>query len=231
MSRTLAATRLDDPHLIGRSGWLRAAVLGSNDGVISMSSLPVGVAATMAGTEVVVMTGAAGPVAGAMSMGECMSVSSQADIERGGIAREERVPRDDPEGEVSEPAAICHQRGLSRATARQVAEELTRGDALGAHLRNEVGAHLRNEVGLLEIHAASPMRAAWLSGATFTIAGSGPLLAAILAPPARSSRRSSWPPRWRSCPSASSARGTVLWGRAAMAATAGAGWLFGIAIA
>lgn len=141
MDETFAATHPDDPHRLGRSHWLRAAVLGATDGIVSISSLLIGVAAAVATADVVLATGVAGLVAGAMSIAasEYISVSSQADIERAEIAREQRALKDDPEGELAEMAAIYRERGLSRETAEQVARELTHSGALEAHLRDEVG--------------------------------------------------------------------------------------------
>lgn len=176
MDETFAATHPDDPHRLGRSHWLRAAVLGATDGIVSISSLLIGVAAAVATADVVLATGVAGLVAGAMSIAasEYISVSSQADIERAEIAREQRALKDDPEGELAEMAAIYRERGLSRETAEQVARELTHSGALEAHLRDEVG--------LLDLHSASPRRAALASGSAFACAGLLPLAAAIFAP-------------------------------------------------
>lgn len=165
-----------DPHYISRSGWLRAAVLGANDGIVSIGALISGVAAANAGQEAVVLAGVAGLVAGAMSMaaGEYVSVSSQADIERADIHREKRALRSNPEIELEELIAIYISRGLAPDTARLVAVELTDHDALGAHLRDELG--------LSEELAARPTQAAIASGVTFSLAGALPLLAAYLAP-------------------------------------------------
>ncbi|TWI30981.1 VIT1/CCC1 transporter family protein [Paracoccus sulfuroxidans] len=166
----------DDPHYISRSGWLRAAVLGANDGIVSIGSLIAGVAAADPGPQAVLIAGVAGLVAGAMSMaaGEYVSVSSQADIERADIHRERRALHADPEIELEELIAIYEARGLAPDTARLVAVELTEHDALGAHLRDELG--LTDEL------SARPLQAAVASGVTFTAAGALPLLAAIFAP-------------------------------------------------
>ncbi|MEM1065665.1 MAG: VIT family protein [Pseudomonadota bacterium] len=176
MDETFAATHPDDPHRLGRSHWLRAAVLGATDGIVSISSLLIGVAAATSNTDIVLATGVAGVVAGAMSIAasEYISVSSQADIEHAEIKRERRALRQDPEGEFAEMVAIHRKRGLSHATAEQVAKELTRSNALEAHLRDEVG--------LLDLHAASPRRAAFASGTSFAIAALLPLAAALFAP-------------------------------------------------
>lgn len=174
MTETFAATHPDDPHRLGRSHWLRAAVLGATDGIVSISSLLIGVAAAVPRADIVLATGVAGLVAGAMSIAasEYISVSSQADIERAEIEREKRALEEDPEGELAEIAAIWRERGLSPATADQVAHELTQNDVLEAHLRDEVG--------LLELHSASPKRAALASGSAFACAALLPLAAAVI---------------------------------------------------
>ncbi|MEM9967383.1 MAG: VIT family protein [Pseudomonadota bacterium] len=176
MTETFAATHPEDPHRLGRSHWLRAAVLGATDGIVSISSLLIGVAAAVSTTDIVLATGVAGLVAGAMSIAasEYISVSSQADIERAEIEREKRALAEDPEGELAEMAAIWRARGLSVETADRVAHELTQSGVLEAHLRDEVG--------LLELHSASPKRAALASGAAFAAAALLPLCAAVFAP-------------------------------------------------
>ena len=176
MSDTFAATHPEDPHRLGRSHWLRAAVLGATDGIVSISSLLIGVAAAVTTADIVLATGFAGVVAGAMSIAasEYISVSSQADIEQAEIEREKLALERDPEGELAEMAAIWRARGLSAETADQVAHELTQNGVLEAHLRDEVG--------LLELHSASPKRAAMASGAAFACAALLPLCAALLAP-------------------------------------------------
>ena len=176
MDETFAATHPEDPHRLGRSHWLRAVVLGATDGIVSISSLLIGVAAAVSAADIVLATGVAGMVAGAMSIAasEYISVSSQADIERAEIMREKRALKEDPEGELAEMAAIYRRRGLSPETADQVAKELTRSGALEAHLRDEVG--------LLDLHAASPKRAALASGSAFACAGLLPLCAVVFAP-------------------------------------------------
>ncbi|AGK56547.1 hypothetical protein HYPDE_24308 [Hyphomicrobium denitrificans 1NES1] len=173
---TIPSAHENEPHFITRSGWLRAAVLGANDGIVSISSLLVGVAAANPSAQTVAIAGVAGVTAGAMSMaaGEYVSVSSQSDIERADIAREKQVIESDPDVEHAELVAIYQHRGLSYDTAKLVAKELTQHDALAAHVRDELG--------LSEIHAANPLQAAVASGATFTVAGGIPLLAALLAP-------------------------------------------------
>jgi len=176
MTETFAATHPDDPHRLGRSHWLRAAVLGATDGIVSISSLLIGVAAAVSSADVVLATGVAGVVAGAMSMAasEYVSVSSQMDIERAEVERERRALEADPDGEFAEMTAIWRARGLAPDTAEQVARELTQNGVLEAHLRDEVG--------LLELHSASPRRAALACGSAFACAALLPLSAALLAP-------------------------------------------------
>lgn len=166
----------DDPHFVSRSGWLRAAVLGANDGIVSTSSLIIGVSAAGTDQHGVLLAGLAGLTAGAMSMaaGEYVSVSSQSDTERADIRREAAALRNNPHIELQELAAIYETRGLAPDTALLVARELTEHDALGAHIRDELG--------LSDVHAADPMQAAFASAATFTVAGALPLAAALLAP-------------------------------------------------
>lgn len=176
MTPDLPSAHSDDPHYISRSGWLRAAVLGANDGIVSISSLVVGVASADPSPKTVLLAGIAGLTAGAMSMaaGEYVSVSSQSDIEKADRLREEEALKQSPNEELKELAAIYEKRGLKSETAMAVAKELTEHDALGAHMRDELG--------LSEVHAANPIQAAFASGATFTVAGSVPLLGAALVP-------------------------------------------------
>ena len=166
----------DDPHYVHRTGWLRAAVLGANDGIISVASLIIGVAAATPDTGPVLVAGVAALIAGAMSMaaGEYISVSSQADSEKADIAREQEALDATPADEEVELAAIYRARGLSEATAAAVARELTALDPLAAHVRDELG--------LSEHLAARPLQAAMASGVTFSAAAAVPLLAAWLAP-------------------------------------------------
>lgn len=166
------------PHFINRAGWLRAAVLGANDGIVSVASLIVGVAAAGPDRTAILIAGTAGIAAGAMSMaaGEYVSVSSQSDVERADILREGRAIVDEPAAEEAELASIYRGRGLSAETAALVARELTQKDALAAHVRDELG--------LSEVHAANPLQAAMASGATFTVAAAIPLLAAAVMPAA-----------------------------------------------
>ncbi|QGY03203.1 VIT family protein [Methylobacterium mesophilicum SR1.6/6] len=163
-------------HLIDRVGWLRAAVLGANDGLVSTASLIVGVAASAAQTSEILVAGSAGLVAGAMSMaaGEYVSVSSQADTEQADLARERQELADDPASEREELARIYVDRGLNHALALQVAEQLMAKDALGAHARDELG--------MSEVTTARPVQAALTSAATFSAGAALPLATAALSP-------------------------------------------------
>ncbi|MEM7703152.1 MAG: VIT family protein [Pseudomonadota bacterium] len=166
----------DDPHFVGRGGWLRAAVLGGNDGIISVASLIIGVAAATPDPSVVVVSGVAGLVAGAMSMaaGEYISVSAQRDSELADVKREATALEQMPEEEFEELVGIYKERGLSHETACAVARELTAKDPLSAHLRDELG--------LTDDLTAKPLQAAIASGFTFSVAAALPVLAAIAAP-------------------------------------------------
>lgn len=165
-----------EKHFSGRIGWLRAAVLGANDGIVSTSSLIMGVAAADATRGSVLIAGVAGLVAGAMSMaaGEYVSVSSQADTEKADLFRERLELEANPDFEHQELASIYIERGLDASLAHQVAQQLMQHDSLGAHARDELG--------LSEIHSARPVQAAFASAGTFAIGASLPLLAVILAP-------------------------------------------------
>lgn len=165
-----------DSHYIHRSNWLRAAVLGANDGIISISSLAIGVAAASVTREPIVLATVAGLVAGALSMaaGEYVSVSSQTDTEQADIEREKKELQEMPAEELKILAAIYEKRGLKKETAMQVALEFTAKDALGAHIRDELG--------LNEISQANPIQAAFASGASFTVGGVLPLLVILFAP-------------------------------------------------
>ena len=168
----------EEAHFTQRIGWLRAAVLGANDGIVSTASLVVGVAAAEAARGQVVLAGVAGLVAGAMSMaaGEYVSVSSQADSEAADLRREEIELGRNPEKELDELARIYMGRGLDEATAFEVARQLSEHDALGAHARDELG--------LSEVHAARPIQAAVSSALAFALGGALPLVVAIAAPAA-----------------------------------------------
>ena len=163
-------------HLVTRIGWLRAAVLGANDGIISTASLIVGVAAAAADQNAVLIAGAAGLVAGAMSMaaGEYVSVSSQSDTEQADLARERKELSDNPTFELDELAQIYVKRGVDPALARQVAEQLMTKDALAAH------AH--DELGISEITTARPVQAALTSAVTFSVGAAMPLLMVVVSP-------------------------------------------------
>lgn len=168
--------RHGERHGSGRIGWLRAAVLGANDGIVSTSSLLIGVAAAGSGRGAVLTAGLAGLVAGAMSMaaGEYVSVSSQSDTERSDLARETKELAEDVEAEHRELAAIYVGRGLDAALADQVATQLMERDALGAHARDELG--------ISEIMRARPLQAALASAAAFAAGAALPLIAALAAP-------------------------------------------------
>jgi len=221
-------------HFAERIGWLRAAVLGANDGVVSTASLVVGVAAASASRGSVLVAGVAGLVAGAMSMaaGEYVSVSSQADTEEADLERERGELEADVEAERAELAAIYVSRGLEPGLARRVADQLMAHDALGAHARDELG--------LTEVHAARPLQAAFASALTFAVGAAMPLLLAVLAP-----QRSLIPAvavgslaclallgglaaRAGGANLALGAGRVTLWGALAMAATAAVGAIFGV---
>lgn len=220
-------------HYIHRSNWLRAAVLGANDGIISISSLAIGVAAAGTGREPILLASVAGMVAGALSMaaGEYVSVSSQTDIEKSDIAREAAELEESPEQELMVLAAIYEKRGLQKETALQVARELTEKDALAAHVRDELGIN--------EMSQANPLQAALASGLAFTAGGILPILVALLAPEPQMemlqyacsmlflvflgfvSARTGGSMVWKSI------LRITIWGTFAMALTALAGYLFG----
>lgn len=164
-----------DSHYMHRSNWLRAAVLGANDGIISISSLAIGVSAASSAREPIMLAAIAGLVAGALSMaaGEYVSVSSQTDTEKADIEREAQELKDMPEVELKILAEIYERRGLKKETAMQVAIELTDKDALAAHVRDELGIN--------EISQANPIQAALASGAAFSVGGALPLLVTLFA--------------------------------------------------
>jgi len=171
-------SRLKHPenHLVDRIGWLRAAVLGANDGIVSTASLLVGVAAASAQPSEILITGVAGLVAGAMSMaaGEYVSVSSQSDTEHADLARESGELTENIEFEREELAQIYVKRGLDVELARKVSDQLMTKDALGAHARDELG--------ISEITTARPVQAALTSAATFAVGAAMPLLAVMVSP-------------------------------------------------
>lgn len=234
MARTSAHP--DDPHYVHRTGWLRAAVLGANDGIVSVSSLILGVAAATPEPGAILVAGVAGLTAGAMSMaaGEFISVSSQADSEGADIKREEQALVDTPEHELEELAAVYEARGLTPETALTVARELSAKDALGAHVRDELG--------LSDHLAAKPLQAAFASGATFSAAAAIPLLAAWLAPAdtvvmavlvvsvVTLAILGALGAKAGGAPLVPATLRVVGWGIFAMAVTAAIGWLFGVSV-
>jgi VIT1/CCC1 family predicted Fe2+/Mn2+ transporter len=165
-----------DQHYIHKSNWLRAAVLGANDGILSTASIAIGVTTASADKAPIVLATLAGLVAGALSMaaGEYVSVSSQTDVEHSDIEREKQELAENPEEELQILAQIYEQRGLTKDTALKVAIELTEHDALAAHVRDELGIN--------EISQAKPIQAALASGASFTAGGLLPLLVVLLLP-------------------------------------------------
>lgn len=224
------------PHYITRSGWLRAAVLGANDGIVSVSALVVGVAAAGADARSIMVAGVAGLTAGAMSMaaGEYVSVSSQSDTERADIKREEIALQEMPNEEFAELVEIYRARGLSEQTAHTVAKELTEKDALAAHIRDELG--------LSEVHTANPLQAAFASGLTFSIAAAIPVLGAFLAPASLTipvvlfvtilalAGLGALGAIAGGAPLLRASVRVVGWGVFAMIVTAGIGWLFGVSV-
>jgi VIT1/CCC1 family predicted Fe2+/Mn2+ transporter len=221
-----------EQHFVNRTGWLRAAVLGANDGLLSVASLLVGVSAASFGRSQLLLTGVAGIVAGAMSMaaGEYVSVSSQADSEAADLRREKRELQDHPQHERRELVAIYIRRGLSKELAAQVA------DALSA--RDELAAHARDELGITDTSAAKPAQAALASAASFVTGGFAPLLAILLVPGAMAlptligvtiialALLGAAGARAGGAPAGPGAVRVVVWGSLAMAITFGAGRLF-----
>jgi VIT1/CCC1 family predicted Fe2+/Mn2+ transporter len=176
---TEKTVELDDylkHHYVHRSNWLRAAVLGANDGILSTASIAIGVAAATDLRDPVILATLAGLVAGALSMaaGEYVSVSSQTDVENADIEREKIELKEMPELELQLLAKIYEKRGLKKATALTVAKELTEHDALGAHIRDELGIN--------EISQAKPIQAALTSGAAFTVGGLLPFFVTLFLP-------------------------------------------------
>jgi len=165
-----------EDHYVNRSNWLRAAVLGANDGILSTASIAVGVAAASDLRDPIILASVAGLVAGALSMaaGEYVSVSSQSDIEASDLEREKRELEEMPEEELIELAAIYEDRGLDKETALKVAEQLTAHNALEAHARDELGIH--------DLTKANPLQAAFASAIAFLVGGSLPLLVSFFAP-------------------------------------------------
>jgi vacuolar iron transporter family protein len=225
-----------ESHMVHRIGWLRAAVLGANDGLVSTASLVVGVAAAGSGKPEVLIAGLAGLVAGAMSMaaGEYVSVSSQADAEQADLARETRELKETPDEELDELTRIYMERGIDEGLARQVAIQLTAKDALGAHARDELG--------ISEIVTAHPIQAALVSAATFAVGAVIPVLTAALVPAAHVApivavttlvALSVLGGLGASAGGAGVVKGAVrvtFWGALAMAATAAVGMIFGVTL-
>ncbi len=225
-----------ESHHTGSTGWLRAAVLGANDGLISTSSLVLGVAAAQSGREPLLIAALAGLVAGALSMaaGEYVSVSSQADSERADLDRERRELASDPEKERLELAGIYEARGLTPELAEQVAEQLTAHDALGAHVRDELG--------ILETTRARPLQAALASAAAFAAGAAPPVLLVWLLPLAFLSSSvvgstllllaalGALAARLGGAPLLRGAARVAFWGSVAMGCSALVGHLFGTAI-
>ncbi len=225
---------LQEHHRSHRSGWLRATVLGANDGIVSTASLIIGVAAASAAQEQILIAGLAGLVAGAMSMaaGEYVSVSSQADTEKADLLLEQRSLMEDEDLERRELAEIYRNRGLDPELADQVAGALMAHDALGAHARDEIG--------ITETQAARPLQAAWSSAAAFTVGAALPLMVAWLVAGARQipvvglaslsflAILGSIAARTGGAPAFKGALRVTLWGALAMLATAAVGRLFGV---
>jgi len=223
-------------HRTERINWLRAAVLGANDGIVSTASLVVGVAASSASRSDVMIAGVAGLVAGAMSMaaGEYVSVSSQSDTERADLARERQELADDVESERMELASIYVKRGLDPQLAGQVAEQLMAHDALGAHARDELG--------ISETLAARPVQAGLASAATFAAGAGIPLLAVQIAPPSGLvpivsmtsllllALLGALAARTGGAPMGKATARVTFWGALAMGVTAGVGALFGTVV-
>lgn len=223
-------------HAVSRIGWLRAAVLGANDGIVSTGSLIVGVAAAETGKDAVLIAGVAALVAGAMSMaaGEYVSVSSQADTEKADLARERRELAEQPAFEHEELANIYIRRGLEPETARAVADQLMAKDALGTHARDELG--------ISEVSTARPLQAAFTSALTFATGAAAPLLVVALAPQGMLvplvaltsllclAILGIMGARAGSAPVARSVWRVTFWGAFAMILTAGIGRLFGTAV-
>jgi vacuolar iron transporter family protein len=227
----------DERHQVHNIGWLRAAVLGANDGIISTASLIVGVAASAASSTAILTAGFAGLVAGAMSMaaGEYVSVSSQSDTEQADLDRERKEQIEKPEFELAELTAIYEGRGVEPKLAREVARQMMAKDALGTHARDELG--------ISDVTTARPIQAALTSAATFAVGAAMPLVCAFVSP----LDRLSWIVSIASLlflavlggigakvggsGIAKGASRVTFWGALAMAATAAIGWLFGTSVA
>jgi VIT1/CCC1 family predicted Fe2+/Mn2+ transporter len=223
-----------ESHSSHRVGWLRAAVLGANDGLVSTASLILGVASANASTGAILLAGAAGLAAGAMSMaaGEYVSVSSQSDTENADLARERKELAGQPDLELLELAKIYEERGVSPATAMTVARELTSSDALKAHAREELG--------ISEMTAANPLQAAFTSALTFAVGAALPLLVALISPAAYTiyaivittilflAILGAMGAKAGGAPMLKATLRVTFWGAIAMAITAGVGYVFGV---
>jgi len=230
-------TEQPEQHFVHRIGWLRAAVLGANDGIVSTASLIAGVAASGAGQPEILLAGTAGLVAGAMSMaaGEYVSVSSQSDTERADLERETMELATMPERELRELAGIYEERGLDPDLAEEVARQLMAKDALGAHSRDELG--------MVDMMQSRPLQAALSSAASFSVGAAVPLAAAMAAPVQSVTLMTTiisllalaslgaLSARTGGAPVARAVMRVTFWGAAAMAATAAVGALFGTALA
>lgn len=230
------AKQHSEGHKIGVGGWLRAAVLGANDGVVSIASLVIGVAAADSSTGAIFTAGLAGLVGGALSMavGEYVSVSSQRDVEEADLGLERRELRDEPELELAELKGLLAARGLSEETAHAAAQELTEHDALAAHASEELGLQLDG--------LARPVQAALVSAIAFALGAALPLLAIGLAPAsiriwltgaaglAALGLLGAWSARLGGAPPLRAVVRVVLGGALAMGLTAGIGHLFGASI-
>lgn len=226
----------DEPHLVHRIGWLRAAVLGANDGIVSVASILVGVASAGATHQSIIIAGLAGLVAGAMSMaaGEYVSVSSQSDTERADLAREASELDVNWDDELEELALIYEKRGVDPQTARAVARQLMETDALGAHKRDELG--------ITHVSSANPIQAALTSALTFIVGAALPLVAAWLSPEAAIvwvvtivtlvvlAVLGGLGAQTGGAPILKGAGRVLIWGALAMAVTAGVGALFGTVV-
>lgn len=223
-------------HRIGNTGWLRAAVLGANDGVLSTASLILGVATATHAHGSILIAGVSGLVAGALSMaaGEYVSVSSQADVEKADIKVERRELAEDKEFELQELAGIYVQRGLTRELATEVAKQLTAKDALAAHARDELG--------ITDMSTAQPLQAAFASAASFSVGAAVPILASVLVPIPFVvatvyvtslivlAGLGAWGAHAGGAPLASATIRVTFWGIVAMAVSAGIGMLFHVQV-
>jgi len=234
--RSTLPSRQPELHRAERAGWLRAAVLGANDGIVSVAGVVVGVAASGVDARAILAAGVAATVAGAMSMaaGEYVSVQSQADTEHADLVVEQRELHEDPELELDELTQIYQQRGLDPSLARRVAEQLTLHDALGAHARDELG--------ITETLRARPLQAAVTSALAFCCGAMVPMVAAVLAPTPQLAVATSlatlvglsitgaWAATMGGASPWRGALRVTFWGAAAMLATSVIGHVFHIAV-